>query len=60
MSAASAFIEMAAERGGAAMANSTLTCFQVIHLRLCSMNASPAARTRSATSRGGRSHLFVR
>jgi hypothetical protein len=27
-----------------AMASSTLTCFQVIHLRLPSMNASPAAR----------------
>jgi hypothetical protein len=33
---------------------STLTCFQVIHLRLRSMNASPAARTRSANSSGGR------
>ena len=30
-------------------------CFQLIHLRLRSMKASPAARTRSATSRGGRS-----
>ncbi len=29
-------------------------CFQVIHLRLCSMKAFPAARTRSATSSGGR------
>src|SRR5712692_1113295 len=31
------------------------TCCQVIHLRLLSMNASPAVRTRSATSRSGRS-----
>src|SRR5260370_18631198 len=38
-----------------AMASRTLTCCQVIHLRLRSMNASPTARTRSATSRGGRS-----
>jgi hypothetical protein len=38
-----------------AMASSTLTCFQVIHLWLRSMNASPAARTRSATSSGGQS-----
>ena len=37
------------------LSSSTLTCFQVIHLRLRSMNASPAARTRSATSRSGRS-----
>ncbi len=37
------------------MASSTLTCFQVIHLRLRSMNAFPAALTRSATSSGGRS-----
>jgi len=52
MSAARALIEMSAEHGRATprMASSTLTCFQVIHLRLRSMNASPAARTRSATS----------
>ena len=37
-----------------AIARSTLTCFQVIHLRFRSMNAPPAARTRSATSSGGR------
>jgi hypothetical protein len=37
-----------------AMASSALACFQVIHLRLRSMNAFPAARTRSATSSGGR------
>src|SRR5882762_2851302 len=37
-----------------AIARSTLTCFQVIHLRLRSMNAFPAACTRSATSSGGR------
>ena len=43
-----------------AMASSTLTCFQLIHLRLRSMNASPAARTRSATFEGaGRVHLLV-
>jgi hypothetical protein len=37
-----------------AMASSTFTCFQRIHLRLHSMKASPAARTRSPTSSGGR------
>ena len=60
MSAAGTLIEMAAERGGAAvrqraMARSTLICAQVSHWRLCSINFSPAARTRSATSSGGRS-----
>src|SRR5215469_8257902 len=38
-----------------AIARSTLTCFQVIHLRFRSMNVPPAARTRSATSNRGRS-----
>ena len=37
-----------------AMASSTLMCDQWIYWRLCSMKAVPAARTRSATSRGGR------
>src|ERR1700719_4665113 len=37
-----------------AMARNTLRCCQVIHLRLRSMKVRPAARTRSATSRGGR------
>src|SRR5271169_5096700 len=37
-----------------AMARNTLRCCQVIHLRLRSMKGRPAARTRSATSRGGR------
>jgi len=36
------------------MANSTLTCFQRSQWRFRSMNASPAARMISATSRGGR------
>ena len=37
-----------------AMARITLTCFQRIHWRFRSMNASPAMRMRSATSSGGR------
>ncbi len=36
------------------MARSTVRCCQVIHLRLRSMKARPAERTRSATSSGGR------
>ena len=52
MPAAGALIEMPAERGvrHRAMASSTLTCCQVSHWRLRSMNAAPAARMRSATS----------
>ena len=42
-----------------AMAGNTLRCCQVIHLRLRSINARPAARTRSATSRGGRFIYFL-
>ena len=41
------------------MASSTLTCFQVIHLQLRSMNVSPAARTKMATSSSGRLHLLI-
>ena len=37
-----------------AMASRTLMCGQRIHWRLRSMKAVPAARTRSATSKGGR------
>src|SRR5216684_7629009 len=40
------------------MARSTLTCFQRSQWRFRSMNASPAARTISATSRGGRLIYF--
>jgi hypothetical protein len=52
MSAASALIEMSAEQAvrHRAMGSSTLTCFQVIHLRLRSMNASPAAREKHRQS----------
>ena len=41
-----------------AMARNTLMCFPGSHGRFCSMNASPVARTISATSRGGRLIYF--
>jgi len=56
MSTAGAFIKMAAERGSATPRNWPQH-FDVLpsdHVRLRSMKASPAARTRSATSSGSR------
>src|SRR5215469_15426098 len=53
VAAVDALIEMPAQ-GGGATARNTLRCCPVIHLRLRSRKVRPAARTRSATSSGGR------